>query len=54
MPCSFCIDMDGRAIERDDFDVLEDSSETHELIARALGQKKECQISPLLQQQWMN
>lgn len=46
--CKFNIDIDGRAIERDDFDVLSDSTEVHELITKTLGQnKKESNIQSI-------
>ncbi|MEZ9821181.1 hypothetical protein AB4238_11285 [Shewanella sp. 10N.286.45.A1] len=40
LPCEFYIDPDGRAIEREDFETLDDSTEVHELITRTLGQNR--------------
>ncbi|CAG19996.1 hypothetical protein [Photobacterium profundum] len=40
LTCKFYVDPDGRAIEREDFDELDHSTEVHELITRTLGQNR--------------
>ncbi|GAS61526.1 hypothetical protein ABUJ42_13970 [Salmonella enterica subsp. enterica serovar Chester] len=40
LTCKFYLDADGRPIERDDFDELDDSTDIHELITKTLGQNK--------------
>ncbi|EMJ6735305.1 TPA: hypothetical protein L9811_003586 [Klebsiella pneumoniae] len=40
LTCKFYVDVDGRPIEREDFDLLDDSTDIHEMITKSLGHNK--------------
>ncbi|EMW0832004.1 hypothetical protein AAEK53_004830 [Klebsiella aerogenes] len=40
LTCKFYVDVDGRPIEREDFDLLDDSADIHEMITKSLGHNK--------------
>ena len=40
LTCKFYVDVDGRPIAREDFDLLDDSTDIHEKITKSLGHNK--------------